>query len=1006
LTLTLSSATDQGIHVRSDCADENSELGCADDFLGGSQETLSLAAQAGQPLAIFVDAFEPGEEGPFTLTLSLENAVCGDGLIAAAEECDDANAVAGDGCDAGCQIEDGFVCAGEPSVCVEPAGGCDSPLPANLGDNSGDTSLGLDLFDGSCQLGGAPEQMFSFSPGSAGILTLSLNSVADLGVYVRSDCADPGSELGCVDNLFGGAVETLVVEITDPSQVMAIAVDGFAAGEEGPFTLNLAFEEVICGDGILSGGEQCDDGNTTDGDDCSSLCLLENAFSEIEPNNTAGTANDFAAIAVNDRVTAQINPSGDLDFFVVTVPPGQVADLRVESLNGPLGTTCASFLVDTEFDVFDAAGTLLANDDDGAVGFCSLINLGGLPEGDYFIRVKSSDFDPTGTFDYTLNIVLTSVECGDGAVAVAEGCDDGNLTDGDGCDALCEIEPGFVCAGAPSVCEFACGNGALDIAEGCDDGNLTDGDGCGALCQIEDGFDCSGAPSICVDLGPACAAALPAVLGDNTGDTSSATDIFDGSCQLGGAPEQLFSFTPGGNNPGLLTLSLNSVADLGVYVRSDCADPGSELGCVDNLFGGAVETLVVEITDPNQPLTIFVDGFAAGEEGPFTLNLAFEEVICGDATVVVPEGCDDGNLTDGDGCDALCQIEDGFVCAGEPSVCEIACGNGALDLAEGCDDGNLTDGDGCDALCQIEDGFVCAGEPSVCASLVGACNAATPIIPGVNAGDTTGGVNLFEASCQLGGAPEQLFSFTPGGADPGALTIQLTSDNDLGVYVRSDCADPTSELGCIDNLFGAGAVETLVVDIIDPSQPLTIFVDGFANGIEGPFTLVVAFGPAVCGNNLVEPGEACDEGANNGLPGSVCALDCTLAPEAECSNFTDEDDDGLFDCEDSDCLSAGQCTPGATATGAPCTEATDCQANNNDPFCIKDADLGFPDGYCSEFCDLANDDCAGDSLCIDVGLPSGNGLCFDGCNIDNDCRAGYICDDGDFDGVPESCLPL
>lgn len=45
----------------------------------------------------------------------------------------------------------------------------------------------------------------------------------------------------------------------------------------------------------------------------------------------------------------------------------------------------------------------------------------------------------------------------------------------------------------------------------------------------------------------------------------------------------------------------------------------------------------------------------------------------------------------------------------------IACGNGRVECDEGCDDGNRLPGDGCDAECALEPGFVCEGdEPSRC----------------------------------------------------------------------------------------------------------------------------------------------------------------------------------------------------------------------------------------------------------------------------------------------------
>jgi cysteine-rich repeat protein len=54
----------------------------------------------------------------FTLTLVTTAIVCGDGAIDGLEGCDDTNVVAGDGCSATCEVEVGFVCEGEPSVCT------------------------------------------------------------------------------------------------------------------------------------------------------------------------------------------------------------------------------------------------------------------------------------------------------------------------------------------------------------------------------------------------------------------------------------------------------------------------------------------------------------------------------------------------------------------------------------------------------------------------------------------------------------------------------------------------------------------------------------------------------------------------------------------------------------------------------------------------------------------------------------------------------------------------
>jgi cysteine-rich repeat protein len=48
--------------------------------------------------------------------------VCGDGVIDAAESCDDMNNTDGDGCDSTCLVEAGFACMTEPSVCSTTCG--------------------------------------------------------------------------------------------------------------------------------------------------------------------------------------------------------------------------------------------------------------------------------------------------------------------------------------------------------------------------------------------------------------------------------------------------------------------------------------------------------------------------------------------------------------------------------------------------------------------------------------------------------------------------------------------------------------------------------------------------------------------------------------------------------------------------------------------------------------------------------------------------------------------
>jgi cysteine-rich repeat protein len=59
---------------------------------------------------------------------------CGDGYIVEGEECDDTNTVdIGDGCDNNCQMETGWVCTEEPSVCSEMSFAVSGPVPYYIG---------------------------------------------------------------------------------------------------------------------------------------------------------------------------------------------------------------------------------------------------------------------------------------------------------------------------------------------------------------------------------------------------------------------------------------------------------------------------------------------------------------------------------------------------------------------------------------------------------------------------------------------------------------------------------------------------------------------------------------------------------------------------------------------------------------------------------------------------------------------------------------------------------
>jgi cysteine-rich repeat protein len=106
---------------------------------------------------------------------------------------------------------------------------------------------------------------------------------------------------------------------------------------------------------------------------------------------------------------------------------------------------------------------------------------------------------------------------------------------------------------------------------------------------------------------------------------------------------------------------------------------------------------------------------AADAEGrTFDFTIPFTVIsICGDGQVVASEACDDDGTENADGCDAVCEVEAGWLCFGSPSDCHTRCSDGLVVGSEECDDGNHDNGDGC-RYCIEMPGWECTGEPSAC----------------------------------------------------------------------------------------------------------------------------------------------------------------------------------------------------------------------------------------------------------------------------------------------------
>lgn len=246
------------------------------------------------------------------------------------------------------------------------------------------------------------------------------------------------------------------------------SANGGGANSGGGGGLNIG-NLAKCGDGKLTDGEYCDDGNKDPGDGCTPGCQVE--LDHICP--TPGQA-CVSQVTCGDGVLASIeacddgnsSPGDGCTADCLAVEPGW--QCRVA------GKACVPLCGDGVITPPENCDDSNASGGDGCSSTC-------LTEPGYSCS--------GGT--------CTQSECGNDAVEAGETCDAGAengmfFGDGTGCSKTCTKEPS--CrdgSGATTACEQICGDGNIDPGEMCDDGNQVDGDGCSAACLPEDGFICN-----------------------------------------------------------------------------------------------------------------------------------------------------------------------------------------------------------------------------------------------------------------------------------------------------------------------------------------------------------------------------------------------------------------------------------------------------------------------------------------------------------------------------------
>ncbi len=461
-----------------------------------------------------------------------------------------------------------------------------------------------------------------------------------------------------------------------------------------------------CGDGIVDAGEQCDDGNTIDGDGCDITCDVEPGYVCECAGGDALDLDLVSASGLIGGVTAAFNgvyecPPGEVLYGLtgdyIDNCPGTI--LTMDLLCGVPAVEGASIIISPQgavpggrpngpaIDLPTTTYTLECPTDEVVVGLTGKsgivapfnpIRTTGItqlqlecakpsaPGGSLITGLMSVQGTPVAEGNPLPGD--TDVTCDADLIATGVGTWGRNLIDG--ARLTCSSGTGG-CGGLPSECRpFAdCGDGVVEGAEECDDGNVSNDDGCTAICTLPECGDHIVSPGEQCDDGN--------TLNDDT-CTSICTDPVCGDGIL---------------SPG-----------------EDCDDGNTADGdsctsaCTDPLCGDGYVS-VGETCD---------DGNTSNDD---SCTVFCEIPVCGDGLVSSGEDCDDGNTDDGDSCTSVCTnpiCGDGYVSAGEEcddgntangdgctALCEAAvCGDGIVSPGEACDDGNTVDGDSCSSTCQ------------------------------------------------------------------------------------------------------------------------------------------------------------------------------------------------------------------------------------------------------------------------------------------------------------------
>jgi len=383
-------------------------------------------------------------------------AVCGDSKVdtGLGEECDDGNVEDGDGCSSTCEIQRidcPFTAVEGESYIIDftdklySSRDLEYQQLVNAFIPAGDYKVTLVAFDGK------PDRDVSLAQLNEQYDVILQNNgqfVAQSGI--TEDLEDNvlfASKVNVVNNSL-----TLSTDINEVVANHSFYYDNTSANSVEPIC---AFFEPApsCGNGIVETdlGEECDDGNTEDGDGCSSICEIQKIdcpFTAVEGESyvvnfterlySSKTYDDSyelvnAFIPAGDYKVTLAAFDGKPDRDVSTIQLNEQYDVILQN-NGQF-VTKSGMTEDLEDSVLYASEVNVVNN---SLTLSMDINEVVANHPLYYNNASANSVEPVCAF------FEPAPTCGNEDVEDGEECDDGNTEDSDGCSATCEIEAGDI----------------------------------------------------------------------------------------------------------------------------------------------------------------------------------------------------------------------------------------------------------------------------------------------------------------------------------------------------------------------------------------------------------------------------------------------------------------------------------------------------------------------------------------------------------------------------------